>query len=254
MIRQVTSIDEIKYLTKTFHSKKKSVGFVPTMGALHAGHESLLKKSVSENDITVASIFVNRTQFNDPDDYKNYPRTIENDLHVLEKAGVDILFLPKYEEIYNDDYRYRVIENSLSKILCGSSRPGHFEGVLTIVLKLLNIVSPAKAYFGEKDYQQYLLIDGMCKALFMDVEIIPCPTVREKDGLAMSSRNLLLTSDERKTAPNFSKVLRNAKSAALAKARLEELGFKVDYVEDLYKRRFAAAFLGKVRLIDNVQI
>ena len=254
MIRQVTSIDEIKYLTNTFHSHKKSVGFVPTMGALHAGHESLFKKSVSENDITVASVFINRTQFNNPDDYKNYPRSIETDLQMLEKTGVDIVFLPKYEEIYNDDYRYRILENSQSKILCGTSRPGHFEGVLTIVLKLLNIVSPTRAYFGEKDYQQYLLIDGLCKSFFIDVEIIPCPTVREKDGLAMSSRNLLLTSEERKIAPNFSKILRNAKSAALAKAQLEELGFKVDYVEDLYKRRFAAVFLGKVRLIDNVQI
>ncbi|MDP2037929.1 MAG: pantoate--beta-alanine ligase [Ignavibacteria bacterium] len=254
MIKQVTSIDEVKYLTNTFHFQKKSVGFVPTMGALHAGHESLFKKSVSENDITVASIFVNRTQFNDPDDYNNYPRRIESDLQVLENAGVDILFLPKYEDIYNDEYRYRVTENSLSKILCGSSRLGHFEGVLTIVLKLLNIVSPTKAYFGDKDYQQYLLIDGMCKSFFMNVEIVPCAIIRENDGLAMSSRNILLTSDERKIAPTFSKILMNAKSAASAKTELDELGFKVDYVEDLYKRRFGAVFLGKVRLIDNVQI
>ncbi|KAF0142108.1 MAG: pantothenate synthetase [Stygiobacter sp.] len=254
MIKQITNIDEIKYLTNTFHSKKKSVGFVPTMGALHAGHESLFKKSVSENDITVASIFVNRTQFNDADDYKNYPRNIESDLQVLEKTGVDVLFLPKHEELYNDDYRYRIVENSLSKILCGSSRPGHFEGVLTIVLKLLNIVSPTKAYFGEKDYQQYLLIDGMCKALFMNVEIVSCAIIREKDGLAMSSRNLLLTHDERKIAPNFYKILRNAESTSLAKTQLERLGFQVDYIEDLYRRRFGAVFLGKVRLIDNVQI
>lgn len=254
MIKQVTSIDELKYLTRTFLSQRKSIGFVPTMGALHAGHVSLFEKSVSENDITVASIFANRTQFNDPDDYKNYPRTIENDIQLLAKSGVDIVFLPKYDELYNDDYRYRVTENSLSKILCGSSRQGHFEGVLTIVLKLLNIVSPTKAYFGEKDYQQYLLIDGMCKAFLMDVEIIPCPTVREKDGLAMSSRNLLLTSEERKIAPNFFKILKSSGSASLAKTQLEDLGFMVDYIEDLYKRRFGAVFLGKVRLIDNVEL
>jgi pantoate--beta-alanine ligase len=254
MIKEVDNIEMMKSLTGSFHHNKKSVGFVPTMGALHSGHFSLFRKSVMENDFTVVSIFVNKTQFNDPDDFKNYPRDLNKDLELLNEAGVDVLFLPKHEEIYRDEYNYKISECSLSKILCGASRPGHFEGVLTIVLKLLNIVSPDKAYFGEKDYQQYLLIKKMKEAFFLDTEIIPCPTVRESNGLALSSRNLLLKEEEKIIAPNFYKILKLKEDTENVKRQLDLSGFKVDYVEDLDDRRFGAVFLGKVRLIDNVQL
>ncbi|MBI1939853.1 MAG: pantoate--beta-alanine ligase [Ignavibacteriales bacterium] len=254
MTKIIKSISEWKQLRKTKEFFGKSVGFVPTMGALHAGHESLIKTCVEQNDISVVSIFVNPAQFNDPNDFKNYPVTFDNDSSLLEKNKVDFLFQPDRDEIYHDNYKYRVTENELSKILCGAFRHGHFEGVLTIVLKLLNIIEPDKTYFGEKDYQQYKLIYGMATAFFLNTEIIPCPTIREKDGLAMSSRNLLLTEEERKHAVHFPKLLMSKKSADETKKELEELGFKVDYVKDYEGRRFGAVHLGKVRLIDNVQL
>lgn len=234
--------------------QKKSIGFVPTMGALHEGHLSLIRKSVSDNDITVVSIFVNPTQFNDKNDFKNYPVTFESDLAKLESEKVEYLFYPEYEEIYSDDFRYEINEKEFSKKLCGAHRPGHFTGVLTIVMKLLNIIKPTKAYFGEKDYQQYLLIKGMAEAFFLDCEIIPLPLIREKDGLAMSSRNKLLTEKERKLAPRFYHWLKSDNSIDTIKDKLEEEGFKIDYIEEIDERRFGAVHLGKVRLIDNVEI
>jgi pantoate--beta-alanine ligase len=231
-----------------------SVGFVPTMGALHTGHLSLIERAKRENQIVAVSIFVNPTQFNNPNDLEKYPRPMDADVALLENAGVDYLFLPTREEIYPDTYRFRVSENLLSSILCGPTRPGHFDGVLTIVLKLLQIVSPARAYFGEKDYQQFLLIRDMAQAFFLKSEIVPCPTVREADGLAMSSRNTLLTSEQRERAPFIYKTIRTAKSAIDAREALTAAGFRVDYVEDHFNRRFVAAFLGDVRLIDNVEI
>jgi pantoate--beta-alanine ligase len=233
---------------------EKSIGFVPTMGALHAGHESLLKRSVSENDITIASIYVNPTQFNDPNDLKNYPKTFNQDLEMLERNGVEYLFFPKYDDLYPDNYTFRVTENDFSKILCGAHRPNHFDGVLSVVLKLLNIVSPHRAYFGEKDYQQYKLIESMCKAFFLDVEIIPSPTIRENDGLAMSSRNLLLSSEARTKAAAFPKLLMSSKSDSDISNELELLGFRVDYIQSINGRRFGAVHIGNVRLIDNVQL
>ncbi len=234
--------------------QKKSIGFVPTMGALHEGHLSLIRKSVSDNDITVVSIFVNPTQFNDKNDFENYPVTFESDLAKLESEKVEYLFYPEYKEIYSDDFRYEINEKEFSKKLCGAHRPGHFTGVLTIVMKLLNIIKPTKAYFGEKDYQQYLLIKGMAEAFFLDCEIIPLPLIREKDGLAMSSRNKLLTEKERKLAPRFYHWLKSDNSIDTIKDKLEEEGFKIDYIEEIDERRFGAVHLGKVRLIDNVEI
>jgi pantoate--beta-alanine ligase len=234
--------------------QKKSIGFVPTMGALHEGHLSLIRKSVSDNNITVVSIFVNPTQFNDKNDFKNYPVTFESDLAKLESEKVEYLFYPEYKEIYSDDFRYEINEKEFSKKLCGAHRPGHFTGVLTIVMKLLNIIKPTKAYFGEKDYQQYLLIKGMAEAFFLDCEIIPLPLIREKDGLAMSSRNKLLTEKERKLAPRFYHWLKSDNSIDTIKDKLEEEGFKIDYIEEIDERRFGAVHLGKVRLIDNVEI
>ncbi len=234
--------------------KEKSIGFTPTMGALHAGHLSLIEKSLEENDISVVSIFVNPTQFDNPEDLKKYPVLLEKDLALLEELKVDFVFLPTYETLYPDNYAYQVQENEFSKKLCGAFREGHFTGVLTVVMKLLNIVAPTRAYFGEKDYQQLQLVKGMTEAFFMDVEIVPCPIVREKDGLAMSSRNLRLSKEERKRAPLLYKLLSSNKSDADVKLELKKNGFKVDYVETLNGRRFGAAYLGKVRLIDNVEI
>ena len=254
MTKVIKKISEWKKIRNSEELKNKTVGFVPTMGAFHQGHASLIERCLIENNISVVSIFVNPTQFNDPNDLRNYPRTLDSDLKLLEKMNVDYLFYPEYEEIYSDNYRYKIIETDFSKKLCGAFRPKHFEGVLTIVLKLFNIVKPHKAYFGEKDYQQLKLIEGMCKAFFMDIEIVPCPIVRDEDGLALSSRNLLLTNEERKIAVNFPKLLNARMSNELIKEELEKLGFKVDYIENLEGRRFGAVHIGKVRLIDNVEL
>ena len=224
------------------------------MGALHAGHMSLLRRAKSENDIAVASIFVNPTQFNDPRDLKGYPRTLAGDIKKLEAEKTDFLLLPSARDMYPDAYRYRLTETAESTILCGAHRPGHFEGVLTVVMKLLNLVRADRAYFGEKDYQQFRLIRGMAEAFFVDTEIIPCPTLRETDGLAMSSRNLLLETDHRRLAPAMHKALRSKARPDEIKKQLAALGFKPDYVEERWGRRLAAAKIGKVRLIDNVKI
>lgn len=231
-----------------------SIGFVPTMGALHAGHLALVKRSLVENDFTVISIFLNPTQFNNPDDLKHYPRHIEQDKRLLQETGVDVLLLPEYDQIYNDGYRYQVIETKFSKELCGASRPGHFVGVLTVVMKLLNLVRADRAYFGEKDYQQFQLIKDMALAFFLPTAIVPCPTIRESDGLAASSRNLNLTTAERELAPRFVRHLHSSKNVLDAIAGLEQDGFRVDYVEDVGDRRYGAVFLGQVRLIDNIEL
>ena len=229
------------------------LGFVPTMGALHQGHLSLVTRSRTENERTLVSLFVNRTQFNDSRDYEGYPRPMEDDLAMLEAAGVDYVFTPTYETLYPDDYRYHLYETELSGELCGAHRPGHFEGMLTVVMKLLQIAQADRAYFGEKDYQQYQLVRGMAEAFFLTTQIVPCSIVREADGLAMSSRNRRLTTEERELAPQLSRVLKQAETVSEAIVELERLGFSVDYVEERWGRRFGAAHLGAVRLIDNVE-
>lgn len=251
MVKIVKEIAEWKEIKRSLgHS---SLGFVPTMGALHKGHVSLMERSVRENDYTLASIFVNPTQFNDPSDLENYPETLTDDIKKLEEAGVDFLFLPNKEMMYPDGYRYIITENSLSRKFCGAHRPGHFDGVLSIVMKLLNIAGAGKCYMGEKDWQQYLLIKGMAEAFFMKTEIVPCPLIREEDGLAYSSRNALLTPDERKKAPLLYQILSSGKELNEMEELLNKEGFKVDYLERFEERILIAAFLGKVRLIDNVQ-
>ena len=181
-----------------------TIGFVPTMGALHAGHGSLLERARSENELVVLSIFVNPTQFNQASDLAKYPRTVEADLDIARQAGVSAVFIPRdASELYPEGYRYRLTETDFSKVLCGEHRPGHFDGVLTIVLKLFGLVRANRAYFGEKDYQQLTLIEGMARAFFLETEVVACPTVREEDGLAMSSRNTRLTEAERKIAPRL---------------------------------------------------
>ena len=254
MTKVIKNIQEWREIRSSNLLKNKSIGFVPTMGALHEGHLSLMRKSIKDNDVTVVSIFVNPTQFNDKNDFNNYPQTFESDLEKLENVGVDYLFYPEYKQIYNDNFRYEVNEKELSTKLCGAHRPGHFTGVLTVLMKLLNIIKPSKAYFGEKDYQQYLLIKGMAESFFLDCEIVPLPLIREKDGLAMSSRNKLLTENERKLAPRFYKWLSSDKSIDEIKKGLEKDGFIIDYIEEIDNRRFGAVHLGKVRLIDNVKI
>lgn len=251
--RVFESVAEFIAFRKTI-SPDIEIGFVPTMGALHAGHTSLLQKSVSENDFTVLSIFVNPTQFNDKSDFTNYPKTWKEDLAVAAGCEVDFILMPTYEQMYPDQYRYKLSENDFSKKLCGGSREGHFDGVLTVVMKLLNVVSPNRAYFGEKDYQQFKLIHDMAACFFMPTEIIPCPTLRETSGLAMSSRNVRLSSVGRTKAALIYKLMTESKSSTDVSQKLTEAGFKVDYVEDYYDRRFVAAFLEGVRLIDNVEI
>jgi pantoate--beta-alanine ligase len=231
-------------------------GFVPTLGALHEGHLALVRRARAENARAWVSIFVNPAQFDDPGDLERYPRTMEQDLALLEGAGCDLVFLPRADEIYRDDYRYRVIENELSRELEGASRPGHFDGVLTVVLKLLLLTRAERAYFGEKDFQQLLLIEGLVHAFFLDTRIVRCPTVREPDGLAMSSRNRLLSPAERVRAPALYRALKDSVAARKppedAAEALAREGFQVDYVADRDGRRLAAVRLGRVRLIDNV--
>jgi pantoate--beta-alanine ligase len=248
------TVAEVKRLRETWRVQGETVGFVPTMGALHKGHVSLIKRSSQECARSLVSIFVNPTQFNDPKDLERYPQPRAQDLELLEHTGASAVFLPPPREIYNDDYRFAVSENEVSGVLCGPTRPGHFAGVLTVVMKLLNIVEPQRAYFGEKDYQQLKLIQDMVRAFFIETEIVPCPTVRENDGLAMSSRNVLLTHDQRKLAPAMYRILKAAPTAEDAIHQLEDVGFVVDYVEEHWGRRFAAAHLGAVRLIDNVEL
>lgn len=231
-----------------------SLGFVPTMGALHEGHVSLLKKCRAENEFSVLSIFVNPTQFNQAQDLEKYPRTWDADLQRAGDAGTDIVFFPEFSEIYPDNYAFSVNENDFSQMLCGASRPGHFKGVLTVVLKLINLVRPNRMYMGEKDFQQLRLIKKMVAALFLPIDVVGCPTIRNSDGLALSSRNSRLSEDERKHSALIYKAITESKSALEARQTIEKSGFKIDYLVDVDHRRYVAAFVGEVRLIDNVAL
>ena len=231
-----------------------TLGFVPTMGALHEGHLSLVRRSRAENNLTLVSIFVNPTQFDDPADLAKYPRTLETDLAALETEGADFVFRPREPDLYADNYRYRVTESGLSTVMEGAYRPGHFDGVLTVVFKLLQIISAERAYFGEKDWQQLTLVRGMVEAFFLSTTIVACATVRETDGLAVSSRNRRLLLTDRKRASRFYRVLSVAPTAEAAAHDLRASGFAVDYIEDRGGRRLGAVRLGDVRLIDNVPL
>jgi pantoate--beta-alanine ligase len=231
-----------------------TLGFVPTMGALHDGHLSLVRRSRDENTNTLVSIFVNPTQFNNKDDLEKYPRTIEKDLSLLESVGVNFVLLPNEKEIYADGNQYRVLETEMSKILCGAHRPGHFEGVLTVVLKLLGLAACDRCYMGEKDYQQFLLVKQMARSFFLKTEIVPCPTSRESSGLAMSSRNERLSPAAREKAALIYKTLSESANVDVARATLAENGFDVEYLEEHWGRRLVAAWIEGVRLIDNVAV
>ena len=251
-------IDNLQAWRRLRKKLSGSIGFVPTMGALHRGHAGLLERSVAENAVTVLSIYLNPTQFNNPDDLARYPCTLEQDLRLARELGVDVVLLPGYEDLYADGYRFRIEEHQFSRELCGAHRPGHFTGVLTVVMKLLNLVRPNRAYFGEKDFQQLQLIRDMCETFFMDVDIVPCATVRETDGLALSSRNALLDASGRARSAQFQKLLRSDLDDAGVARELERAGFVVDYVETRDGRRFGAILVScgdrQVRLIDNVSL
>jgi pantoate--beta-alanine ligase len=231
-----------------------SVGFVPTMGALHRGHASLVERCRRENEVAIVSIFVNPTQFNDSRDFDRYPQTLERDLLLLESLGADDVILPRASEIYPNGYRFRVECGGSYQVMEGAYRPEFLQGVLTVVLKLLNLVRADRAYFGEKDYQQLKVVTEMAQEFFLPTKIIPCPTVREESGLAMSSRNVLLSPEAREKAAYLFRALTTTSSPAQARAMLDAHGFVVDYVEEHWSRRLAAAFFDGVRLIDNVPI
>ena len=255
-MKVVHTVEECRAAVQAARPAK--IGFVPTMGALHAGHASLIERSVEDCGFTVVSVYVNPTQFDNPDDLDKYPLTLDKDVELAASLGADLVFAPGYREIYPDDFSYRIEENAISQVLCGAHRPGHFTGVLTVVMKLLNIVRPDRAYFGEKDYQQFRLIKGMVRAFFLDTEIVPCPIVREADGLALSSRNVNLDCEARGKAPLIHELIAGPDDDQTVRRRLTEAGFRVDYVESRDGRRFAAVRVGEgsreVRLIDNVAI
>lgn len=226
-------VKTIKALNEKLFSARnsgKSIGLVPTMGALHAGHASLIRRSVSENDITVVSDFVNPTQFNDPNDLLRYPRNIDADCQLVESIGADYIFYPSVEEMYPEADTRTFSYPPIDSVMEGPRRPGHFNGVCQIVSKLFYAVNPDRAYFGEKDFQQIAVIKAMVADLKIPVTICPCPIVREADGLALSSRNALLSADERNLAVNISKILFASKEFAHAHTVDETLAFVVDSI------------------------
>lgn len=273
----VKKIDELRNVIKQEKINGNKIGFVPTMGYLHDGHLSLIKKSKEDNDVTVCSIFVNPTQFGPGEDLDKYPRDIERDMKLLKENKCDILFYPDVKEMYPNGFYTKVTLSILTDKLCGKSRPGHFDGVATVVTKLINIVNPDSAYFGMKDYQQLLVIKRVVEDLNLDVNIVGCPIVRENDGLAMSSRNVYLTEKERESALSLSKsfklvsqlIEKGIKNPQEIKQEvckfIETHPFtKIDYVElvdidtlenlNELKDKFLlalAVFVGKARLIDN---
>ncbi len=212
---------DLRLVLDEARAEGKKIGLVPTMGALHAGHASLVKQSVSENGLTVVSVFLNPTQFNDKKDLEKYPRTLDADCALLESVGADVVFAPDVEEMYPEPDTRRFSYPPVDTVMEGAFRPGHFNGVCQIVSKLFAAVEPDRAYFGEKDFQQIAVIRAMVKDLKFKVELVPCPVVREESGLAMSSRNTLLTVEERKTAAAISQVLFRSRNFA-ANHTLEE--------------------------------
>ena len=212
----------------------------------------MCERAKRENEIVVVSIFVNPTQFNQASDFERYPRTFEQDKLQLQAIGVDYLLMPDAKAIYPDDYQVQVTESVLSKELEGEYRPGHFTGMLTIVMKLLNLVQATRTYFGEKDFQQCLLVKKMVDALFLSTEIVACPTIQAEDQLALSSRNSRLSAEQREKAVLFPQLLMSKLSVEDLIAALERNEFKVDYVFEKWGRRLGCRWLGDVRLIDNV--
>lgn len=278
-MKLISTIKDLKSLLDECRAAGKTVGLVPTMGALHQGHASLVERAVKENDVAVVSVFVNPTQFNDKNDLKNYPRTLEADCALLENIGADIAFAPSVEEMYPTEDTRQFSFAPIDTVMEGACRPGHFNGVAQIVSKLFYAVEPDKAYFGEKDFQQLAIIREMVRQLDLKLEIVGCPIVREADGLAMSSRNTLLTADERQRALTISRTLFASldyaadNSLAATKAFVEEKinstpGLELEYYQIVdgntlqeinewsdsdYIVGCIALFCGKIRLIDNIK-
>ena len=211
----IHTIKDLQAVLGQARTEGKTIGFVPTMGALHAGHASLVKRSVAENDLTVVSVFLNPTQFNDKKDLEKYPRTLEADCALLAAEGADIVFAPSVSEMYPEPDTRRFSYPAVDAVMEGAFRPGHFNGVCQIVSKLFDAVQPDKAYFGEKDFQQIAVVRAMVEDLKMKVGIVPCPVIREESGLAMSSRNTLLTEEERATAAGIYRTLAASREYAL---------------------------------------
>lgn len=211
----INTTAQLQELLQEERAKGRTIGLVPTMGALHEGHASLVRRSVAENDITVVSIFLNPTQFNDPKDLERYPRTLDSDCAILEKCGAQIAYAPSVKEVYPEPDTRQFSYPPTDSVMEGARRPGHFNGVCQIVSKLFMMTDPDRAYFGEKDYQQIAVIRRMAEDLKFRVDIIPCPVIREADGLAMSSRNTLLSLEEKQTAPNIYRILNESKTLGL---------------------------------------
>ncbi len=275
----ISSINEMTFFVKDAKSKAKSIGLVPTMGYLHQGHLSLIKEARVLTDTVVVSIFVNPTQFEPDEDYASYPRDMKRDALEAEKAGADVIFAPSAEQMYPESYSTYVKVEGLGEVLCGRNRPGHFRGVTTVCAKLFSIVKPDIAFFGQKDAQQSVIIQKMVKDLNMDIKLKVLPTVREDDGLAMSSRNKYLSSKQRKDALVLHKALDQAKSVIEAgendAAKIEErmrsiinkVDSKIDYISivdpgslkdvSIISGRVLialAVWIGRARLIDNIII
>jgi pantoate--beta-alanine ligase len=272
----VHTISEVRESVRVIRQRGDRVGCVPTMGALHAGHGSLIEAAVAECDFVVVTIFVNPAQFAPGEDLDKYPRTLEADCHYCEKLGADLVFAPSADQMYPSEQLTWVEVHKLTDPLCGAKRPGHFRGVTTVCAKLFNIVQPDVAYFGQKDAQQAIVIQRMVADLNMPLKIHICPIIREPDGLAMSSRNQYLSSDERKRAVCLHQALIQCKEqidagqrdAAVLKSQMQEIirqkGGKIDYVEIVDAETLSprtlegrviiavAVFLGKTRLIDNL--
>lgn len=273
------NINELKSVLATHRLEGKKIALVPTMGALHQGHASLVRKAAAENDIVVVSVFVNPTQFNDKNDLKKYPRTLEADCELLEREGADIVFSPSVDEMYPEEDKRQFSFPPLDTVMEGIFRPGHFNGVCQVVSKLFMIAEPDKAYFGEKDFQQLAIIREMVRKMGFKLEIVGCPIIREMDGLALSSRNALLSAEERKTALNISKTLFESvdysKTHTLSETKefVENSiaavdGLKLEYFEIVdgntlqsleewqnssYIVGCITVFCGSVRLIDNIK-
>jgi len=280
MIETKKTIRETREMISAARAEGKTIGLVPTMGALHEGHLSLIRRAREECGYVVVSIFVNPTQFGQGEDLSSYPRPFEKDAALCNGEGADMIFAPAADEMYPEGYAtYVEPEGSLTEKLCGADRPGHFRGVDTVVLKLFNICSPDRAYFGQKDYQQSAIIGKMIDDLNLDIDMVVCPTVRESDGLAMSSRNAYLNPDERKQASCLYEALIEAKKAVetekiadagLVKARMTDIiskihGARIDYVEIVHPETLVslgklsgqvvvalAVRIGPARLIDNM--
>lgn len=275
----VRTVDELTALRNDNSFKGKRLGFVPTMGALHEGHASLIRRSVAENDCTVVSVFVNPRQFNDPNDYKNYPITTDADIALLESVKCDILYLPTADDIYNGYDGCKMDFHGLDRMYEGEFRPGHFQGVVDIVYRLFDLVKPDFAYFGEKDFQQVAIIKLMVKQKNLPLTIVPCPIVREESGLAKSSRNKLLTAEQLEVAPQIYRIITETcaeiPESQTPGALIETLKSKIDSVKFM-KMEYAAfcnsenlellskfdkkigtrlciaVWCGNIRLIDNI--